>query len=52
MSRGFNVRQNDNSTGEGIVFDIIGLSFVFLMCLCFFSFCLILFYFIFYPCIV
>jgi len=46
MPRGFSdVRQNGDSTGEGIVFDIIGLSFVYLMCLCFCIF--ILFYFCF-----
>ena len=41
MPHGFDVRQNDDSTGEGIVFDIIGLSFVYLMCLsfCNFIFC-------------
>jgi hypothetical protein len=46
MPRGFyDVRQNDDSTGEGIVFNTIGLSFVYLMCL---SFCIfILFYFCF-----
>ena len=41
------VRQNDNSTGEGIVSNNIGLSFVYLMCL---SFCIfVLFFFLFYP---
>ena len=41
MPRGFfDVRQNDDSTGEGIVFDIIGLSFVFSMCLSFLRFVL------------
>jgi len=45
MPRGFfDVRQNDDSTGEGIVFDIIGLSFVFSMCLSFLRF--VLFYLI------
>jgi len=41
----FDVRQNGDSTREGIVSDNIGLSFVYLMCL---SFCIfILFYFCF-----
>ena len=40
----FGVRQNGDSTGEGIVSDIIGLSFVYLMCLNFVIF--VLFYFI------
>jgi hypothetical protein len=46
MPRGFSdVRQNGDSTGEGIVSDNIGLSFVYLMCL---SFCIfVLFYFCF-----
>jgi hypothetical protein len=34
----FDVRQNDDSTGEGIVSDDIGLSFVYLMCLSFLAF--------------
>ena len=34
----FGVRQNGDSTGEGIVSDIIGLSFVYLMCLSFLHF--------------
>ena len=42
MSRGFDVRQNGDSAGEGIVSDIIGLSFVYLMCL---SFCNFIFFF-------
>jgi hypothetical protein len=46
MSRGFfDVRQNGDSTGDGIVSDDIGLSFVYLMCLCFCIF--VLFYFCF-----
>jgi hypothetical protein len=41
----FDVRQNDDSTGEGTISDNIGLSFVYLMCL---SICIfILFYFCF-----
>jgi hypothetical protein len=48
--RGFsNVRQNGDSTGDGTVSDNIGLSFVYLMCLKFLHFCLVLF--LFYPCI-
>jgi hypothetical protein len=43
------VRQNGDSTGEGTVSDNIGLSFVYLMCLKFLHFCLVLF--LFYPCI-
>jgi len=39
MPRGyFDVRQNGDSTGEGTVSDIIGLSFVFLICLIFCNF--------------
>jgi hypothetical protein len=48
--RAGDVRQNGDSTGEGTVFDIIGLSFVFLMCLSFLPF--VLFYFLFYSCII
>jgi hypothetical protein len=35
--------QNGDSTGEGIVFDNIGLSFMYLMCL---SFCIFVFFFV------
>ena len=44
MPHGFDVRQNDDSTGEGIVFDIIGLSFVFFMCLSFLRFVFFFFF--------
>jgi hypothetical protein len=43
--RAGHVRQNGDSTGEGIVSNNIGLSFVYLMCLNFCSF--VLFYFCF-----
>jgi len=43
--RGFDVRQNSDSVGEGTVSDNIGLSFVYLMCLSFSIF--VLFYFCF-----
>ena len=42
-TRDFDVRQDGDSAGEGIVSDIIGLSFVYLMCLSFCNF--ILFFF-------
>jgi hypothetical protein len=37
------VRQNDNSTGDDIVSDNIGLSFVYLICLRFFVLCYFVF---------
>ena len=43
--RAGDVRQNDDSTEKGTVSDNVGLSFVYLMCLCFCIF--VLFYFCF-----
>jgi hypothetical protein len=45
------VGQNNDFNGEGIVFNIIGLSLVFLMCLNFLRFVLFYFLFLFMHCI-
>jgi hypothetical protein len=47
--RAGDVRQNRDSTREGTVFNIIGLSFLFLVCLSFLRF--VLFYFLSIHCI-